>query len=160
MAQGSSLENVFASGTLQVDVVQDTVLSVSNWKPGEKHLIEFNVKNTGTMPVFVKGYLAGKWGSPVLDSNMFEILSVKAMLNNAWVELVQNGFHIGSEFYVSQNGTINNLFQLQPEQILPIIVTVRLSQDAPDEYQNQTFTTSLHIAGKQVDEDTSWPETY
>lgn len=153
-------ENVFISGTLEVNITQDTVLSLESWVPGDIHTLSFTLKNSGSLPTFVKGYLEGAWGFGGLDPSMVEIVSVEVFRDNTWVSLVQNELMIGEEFFLTLNGNPDTFIALQPEDEVPVQISIRLREDTPDEYQNQIFTTSLHIAGKQVSESSSWPVVY
>ncbi|GIK83966.1 MAG: hypothetical protein BroJett025_05880 [Patescibacteria group bacterium] len=156
----SSPENVLTSGTVSVAVNQDSVLSVSDWRPGEQQVLEFAVENTGSMPVEIKGYLHGAWSEPNLDPEIVEIIAIERKEGENWIQVTQNGGVIGQEFYLSADGTENSLLALEPQEVAAFRLTVQLSETAPDEYQNQTFVTSLHIAGRQITGSSSWPATY
>lgn len=159
-ASADSPENIFTSGTLDLSIVQDSVLTVTNWKPGEEYTLEFNVENTGSLPIYLKGFLGGNWSNEALDKNVFKIVSLSQMIDGNWVNLTQNGVQIDEEFFVSADGTENTLLNLNPGEVKGLRVVVKLSENVSDEYQNQSFSTSLHMAGKQVSNGTSWPLTY
>lgn len=156
----SSSENVFVSGSLSVAVTQDEVLTVENWRPGEEYALAFLVTNTGSMPLEVKGKLHGAWGQSYLDPEIVEIISFERNISGNWVTVNATGLTVDQEFYLSQDGTEATLQSLQAGESAEFRATIRLSEDTPDEYQNQMFATSLHIAGKQATAGSSWPAEY
>lgn len=156
----SSSENIFVSGNLSVAVSQDEVLSVQNWKPADEHMITFAVTNTGTVPTQVKGKLVGAWNQSNLDAGVVEITAFERKVGLDWVPVQAGSIEMGEEFYLSADGTPENLQVLQSEETVELRITTRLSATTPDEYQNQTFAASLHIAGKQATEGSSWPAEY
>jgi hypothetical protein len=159
-ASAESLDNIFVSGTLDLSVDQDSILSINNWKPGEEHTMNFQIKNIGTLPVHIKGYLAGNWSNQDLDSSLFELSALKVLVNGVWQEFNTSSLGLNSEFFISNTFTDENLISIQPNEDIEVQITVKLAENVGDEYQNQTFNSSLHIAGKQVAENVSWPTTY
>lgn len=159
-SSSQSDENVFSSGDLQIDVTQNELLTVSNWRPGDTYQLEFKVTNTGTLAQFFKGYLSGSWSDETLGTDVFQIVKVERKLNGDWQDLVAENITIGDEFYFSSDGTNNTLLGMDPGKFQEYRLTVKLSDQTGDEYQNQVFSTSLHVAAKQVDASASWPETY
>lgn len=159
-AQADSPDNIFISGTLELAIAQDSALSVNSWKPGDENTMEFTLQNTGSLPVFVKGYLDGEWQGEGLDSSLFEITSVEVFVDDVWAQLANETLHTGEEFFVSANGMQDTIFVIQPQQQVDFIVATRLSESTPDEYQNQQFIARLHLAGKQVVQGSDWPAQY
>ncbi len=158
--QSNSPENIFLSGNLDIAVTQDSVLSVDNWKPTDIHTIEFKLSNTGSMPTYVKGYINGFWSDPNLEASVFDILQIERKIGENWVAVTQNGLELEEEFYLSADGTEQTLFQLEPEQVAEFRIITQLNEATPDEYQNQSFSASLHMTGKQVTDGSDWPAWY
>lgn len=159
-AQAESADNIYVSGTLELVVTQDSMLTVNNWRPGDENTLEFTLENTGSLPVSIKGYFDGEWQTPGLDSGLFEIISAEVLVDDVWSQLANETLYVGQEFFVSANGMPDTIFVIQPQQQVEFLVTTRLSVATPDEYQNQEFVTSLHLAGKQVVEGSDWPAEY
>lgn len=159
-SQQNSPENIFLSGNLDITVTQDTVLNVTNWKPSDIHTIEFQISNTGSMPTFVKGYFGGSWNDSSLEPGMFKILQVERKIGDEWIALTQTGFSLGEEFYFSADGAEHSLLELEPEQKVELRITTQLDEATPDEYQNSTFSLSLHMTGKQATDGSDWPAWY
>lgn len=158
--QNSSSENIFLSGNLAIAVTQDSVLTVNNWKPTDIHSIEFQLSNTGSMPTYVKGYINGFWSDPNLEPGVFDILQVERKIGEDWIAITQDGLNLEEEFYLSADGTEATLLQLEPEQTAEFRITTQLKEETPDEYQNQSFSVSLHMTGKQVTNGSDWPAWY
>ena len=159
-ASADSPENMYISGSIALDISQDSVLSVSNWIPGEEHVLEFHIENTGSMPIYLKGYLSGEWDDEMLNPNMFVVSSLERLVDGYWIDMTQDVLLIDNEFYISADGTENSLLMMSPEEIESFRMTTHLAEDVTDEYQNKVFTTSLHIAAKQVQEGANWPLDY
>lgn len=159
-ANTASDDSIFTSGNLQIAVVQDEVLQVENWKPGDIHILEFTVQNTGSLPTHVKGYLDGDWSSEGLDPQYFEITALEREIGGQWVAVTQDGLEVSEEFFLSSDGTDQNLFELAAGDSTKFRLTTQLSSETPDEYQNEVFTTALHVAGKQVAQGSAWPIGY
>ena len=71
-----------------------------------------------------------------------------------------NGLSVGEEFYFSTDGTDAYLLGLGSGTVQEYRLTVHLSEATGDEYQNEIFTTSLHLAAKQIAAGSGWPESY
>ncbi len=158
--QNNSPENIFLSGNLDIEVTQDSVLNIENWKPKDIHTLEFKISNTGSMPTYVKGYIDGFWSDPNLESEMFDILKIERKVGENWVAITQDGLELKEEFYLSADNTEQSLLQLEPNAFAEFKITTQLHESTPDEYQNQSFSVSLHMAGKQVVNGSGWPAWY
>lgn len=158
--KNSSLENIFLSGNLAIAVTQDSVLNIDNWKPTDIHSIEFQLTNTGSMPTYVKGYINGFWSDPNLEPEVFDILQVERKIGEDWIAITQDGLGLEEEFYYSSDGTEATLLQLEPEQTAKFRITTQLKEETPDQYQNKSFSVSLHMTGKQITNGSDWPAWY
>ena len=159
-SSSESDENIFTSGNLKIEITQDDVLSIQNWFPGSEHSMEFSMINTGSMPEYAKGYLGGVWSNEDLDPSVFEITKLERKVNDAWIVVDNEGLDVGEEFFLSADGTINTLLELSAGVREDFKLTVRLNETAGDEYQNEIFTTSLHLAAKQTLVGSQWPASY
>ncbi|MBU0974914.1 M73 family metallopeptidase [Patescibacteria group bacterium] len=153
-------ENVFTSGDLKIEVTQDNVLSVQNWFPGSEHSMEFSMTNTGSMTEYAKGYLGGIWSSEELDTSVFEITKLERKVNDEWLVINSTGLNIGDEFYLSADGSELNLLELIPGAREDFKLTTKLSETTEDQYQNEFFSASLHLAARQIDDGAEWPVNY
>jgi len=159
-SSSESDENIFASGNLKIEVEQDDVLSVQDWFPGSEHTMEFSMLNTGSMPEYVKGYLGGSWDQGELNSSVFRISKMERKINDTWIAINNEGLDINDEFYFSSDGTENTLLELLAGAEENFRLTIILDDETSDEYQNQVFTASLHLASKQIEIGSMWPENY
>ncbi len=154
-------DNVFTSGDLKVEVVQDEVLNASNWIPGDEHTLEFSMKNTGTMSEYVKGYLGGEWNESNLGvENTFRIAKLERKVNGEWVVVDSDGLELNEDFYLSAGGTETGLIELGSGESEEFRMSIKLDENIGDEYQDEYFTAQLHLAGKQVVDGASWPSSY
>ena len=155
-----SPDNVFTSGSLVIDILQDEVLNISNWKPGETYTLDFSVSNTGSLPVHLKGYLAGEWSSTQLESSVVEILSIEREVSGSWQTVNTASLGVGEEFFLSPDGLDGSLELLEPNEATHFRFVVGLSPITSDEYQLETFVSSLHVAAKQAEFGAAWPSEY
>lgn len=151
---------VFMTGVLDVSLTQTTQFNFDTVLPGSSHVIEFQAENTGNTPAYFKWYLDGIWSAEGLSSSVFSIASVERLNGEEWEQIGVAPAVMTEEFFFSQNGDEQNLYELQSGEIELFRVTVQVSEDLANEYQGQSFETSLHLAAKQVHESASWPATY
>jgi predicted ribosomally synthesized peptide with SipW-like signal peptide len=159
-SSSESDQNIFTSGNLKIEVQQDDVLSVQDWLPGDEKTMEFKMVNTGSIPEYAKGYLGGEWSNPDLDPSVFEVRQLERKVSDAWVVVENAGLSLGEEFYLSMDGTEITLFELSPGEDEEFRLTVGLDEQTGDEYQNEVFSASLHLAARQVVEGATWPASY
>ena len=160
----TSTENTFAAGTLEVNITDqnaDTLFEseaiVSNWAPGDQSFVNFDVKNVGTLPVNLRGFATGTWGDSGLDSqNMVKVIQVERWDGSNWVNILSNSSGITGYFYWSPNGTNTALYTVTSGDRAQLRLTVEFDPDAGDDFQNQTFTSSLQVEAKQTNDNTSW----
>ena len=165
---------VFAYFTSQTSVtlgsIQAAQLSVSasaseafagdQWLPGEEKTATWSITNTGTTPVFVKGYLNGTWAAPELDSAVVSVVRIERLSDGNWV-LMQNELQaLGAEFFHSPTGEDAGLLALAPAETAQYRVTAMLDSGAGDEYQLQNFVAELHVAARQITDGATWPIMY
>lgn len=158
-SQANSTGNVFNAGTLAVNVLdqnQDTVFAsetlASGWVPGDQTLVNFDVKNTGTVPVNFSGFAAGTWGNPTLDAlNKVRVIKVERWNGSGWETLVSNPLGITGNFYYTSDGTtIGTPFVLNPGDRAQLQITVEFDPTADDQFQGATFTSQIQVNAKQT----------
>ena len=160
----TSTENTFAAGTLEVNITDqnaDTLFEseaiVSNWAPGDQSFVNFDVKNVGSLPVNLRGFATGTWGDSGLDSqNMVKVIQVERWDGSNWVNILSNSSGITGYFYWSPDGTNTALYTVDSGDRAQLRLTVEFDPDAGDDFQNQTFTSSLQVEAKQTNDNTSW----
>jgi predicted ribosomally synthesized peptide with SipW-like signal peptide len=155
-AQGSSEGNTFAAGTLSIDLnnANDSTplqYSLTNWAPGNQTLVSFDVLNTGSMSINLRGQAGGTWGNPALDEgNVVSVISVERWDGTQWQTLKTDDGGIAGDFYYSPDGSNSNLYAVNPGEKAQMRLTVKFSPLADDKYQGQTFTAAVEAQAKQT----------
>ncbi|HRN96068.1 MAG TPA: TasA family protein [Candidatus Levybacteria bacterium] len=158
--------NKFTTGNLTVNILDqnlDTPFQfetlVSNWAPGEPTEVNFDVLNSGTLPVNLRGFALGTWGDNELDSeNAVKVTKVERWNGSSWVMLgLEQPGGITGHFYYSPDGTNNELFELSPSQRAQLRLTVVLDSTADEDFESRTFTSSIHVEAKQTTTGATWP---
>lgn len=155
-ATDTSTGNTLSTGTLTVNITDqnaDTDFQSeslgSNWQPGEEKLVNFDVKNTGSLPVNLRGFATGTWGNSSLDSqNKVYVTKVERWNGASW-ETLASGVITGY-FYYSPNGTNAALFTVNGGDRAQLQLTVKLDETAGNDFQGQTFTATLQAEAKQT----------
>src|SRR5690606_3099547 len=73
-AQAVSTNNTFTTGNVEISITEhnsselflNEVLA-TDWAPGEETLVEFDVRNDGSLPVFLRLAGLGTWNNSELD---------------------------------------------------------------------------------------------
>ncbi len=164
-ATSTSTGNTFSTGTLNVSITDqnaDTAFQNeslgTNWQPGEERPVKFDVKNTGSLPVNIRGFATGTWGNPSLDSqNKVKVTKVERWNGSSWETLMSNPSGITGYFYYSPTGTNTSLFAVSGGSRAQLQLTVKLDETAGNDFAGKTFTASLQAEAKQVNDSVSWP---
>jgi hypothetical protein len=161
-----STNNKFTTGTLEINVLDQNLDSqfvnktlATNWLPGQEVLINFDVKNTGTVPLQLRGYASGTWGNSTLDSlDKVKVVKVERY-DGGWQELASNPLGITGYFYNAAGGMpVGPYYDVAPGARAQFQLTVKLSDDAGNEFQTGTFTSSIHVEARQATTlTTTWP---
>lgn len=159
----TSTGNTFAAGTLEIDILDqnedtpfETEVIVSNWAPGDETLVNFDVKNIGTLPINIRGFATGSWGDDDLDAlNVVKVTKVERF-SGGWEELASDPDGITGLFYYSPTGGDVDLFEVPPDARAQFRLTVEFDEDAGNDFQEETFTSSLTVEAKQTTAP-SWP---
>jgi len=160
-SQDVSADLVFKTGSLKINLIDPAQLDFSNLMPGDKRTVDYSVKNTGTVPVNLKGKFSGAWSDETLDNSKLAPVKLEYQADDGnWVSLVENGPSYETEYFYANENNQSQLFELAPEATVNWRVTFQLAEDVADEYQNQEFKVKLHMAAKQTQAEATWPESY
>ena len=155
----TSSNNAFSAGSLEISLTDQNADSafvneniISNWAPGQEALVNFDVKNTGTLPLHLKGAASGTWGNPALDGqNMVRVIEVERWNGSGWETIVSNSSGILGDFYYTDTGTsAGNYFVVAPDERAQFQLTVLFDEDAGNDFETGVFTSSLSVDAKQV----------
>jgi predicted ribosomally synthesized peptide with SipW-like signal peptide len=162
-ATDTSTGNTLSTGTLNLSITDqnaDTDFQTenlgTNWQPGEERLVNFDVKNTGSLPINIRGFATGTWGVSALDvQNLVKVTKVERWDGVAWDEIIANPSGITGYFYDTDNGLVGGTaFNIPAGGRSQFQLTVVLDSSAGNDFQAQTFTASLQAEAKQTN--ASW----
>lgn len=163
-ATDTSTGNTLGAGTLNVNVLEqngdnELALALANLAPGETRTVNFDVKNTGTLDVFLRGYITGTWGTgnEALDAeNMIHVTQVERWNGSGW-EVLHPGPEVTGLFYYSPDGTDASHFTVAPDTRAQFQLTVMLDEEADNDYQGKTFTADIVAQARQTTTGATWP---
>jgi len=158
-SKATTQQVVVGTGSLAITIDETTPLQFDNLLPGEEKIISWTVTNTGSTPVNIKGKIQGLWEDEALTGGLLAT-SVEAQVVGEWLSLLSVPTGINQEFFFSSTGQENALISLAKAESLPMRLKLQFDSQAPDEYQNQTYNLSVHLAAKQTNAGANWPESY
>jgi len=157
----TSTGNTLGTGTLTIDILDQNADSDfgsetlgTNWQPGEERLVNFDVKNTGSLPINLRGFATGSWNFSPSAGDKVSVTKVEAWNGSSWSTLATGP--VTGYFYYSPDGTNNSLYEVAAGDRAQLQLTVELDSSAGDEFQGRTFTATLQAEGKQTNDSTSW----
>ena len=157
----TSTGNTLATGTLTINITDQNLDSDfqsetlgTNWQPGEERLVNFDVKNTGTLPMNIRGFATGSWNFSPSAGDKVSVTKVEAWNGSSWVNLGTGPFT--GYFYYSPDGINSSLYVVNGGDRAQLQLTVKLDETAGDEFQGKTFTATLQAEGKQTNDSTTW----
>lgn len=161
-ATDTSTGNTLTTGNLTLNIqdqnldsdFQDETLG-TNWQPGEERLVNFDVKNTGSLPMNIRGFATGSWNFSPSAGDKVTVTKVEAWNGSSWSTLATGP--VTGYFYYSPTGTNTGLYIVNGGDKAQIQITVKLDESAGDEFQGKTFTAALQAEGKQTNDTTTWP---
>ena len=160
-SQDVSADLVFKTGSLKIELVNPSQLEFVNLVPGEEQVVEYSVKNVGSMPVYLKGKFTGGWIDANLDNFNLRPIKLEYRLDSGdWQTLVSNGPALDVEYFYSNDNTETSLIELPTDQTVYWRATFKLANEVNDSYQNQEYKVQIHLVAKQVDDAAGWPEEY
>lgn len=144
-----SSDNTLTTGSLSATIQADNGYTLpyqfTNLVPGDSQQINFNVQNTGSLPLYLKIKMAGTWAEESLDSNLMALSQVEHWNGTAWETMATTD---GEYFYTAQVSSGN---------VERFRSTVTLSNTASNDYQEKVYTASIKVAAKQVVDGAEWP---
>src|SRR3989339_1504122 len=124
----TSTGNTFTAGTLTLDVLNQNEttplnVAVTNWAPGDEALVNFDVLNSGSLPMNIRGFAAGSWNFTPEYPDKVKVTKVERW-NDGWVTLASDSNGITGWFYYSPNGQDANLYTIDAGQKAQLQLTV------------------------------------
>lgn len=164
-AQTTSGENTFTAGTMKMDVLSQNTdaaldFDLTNWAPGDKTLVNFDVKNTGTLPMNIRGFANGAWYdgetviTPAPTTGGAYVSKIEYWDGVAWKEMDRASSGLKGEFYYSPDGTDSGNFTVAPGGRAQIQLTVKFDKSSGNEYQGKIFKATITTQAKQTN--ASW----
>lgn len=154
-----SSANVFTTGTLAVEIDQDSPLDITNVSPGDVYQLEFDIRNTGTSPIFVKGYLDGSWDDESLSTQVVSLTAIEIENQGTSYSISQFGEAMGTEFLITAPDQIGML-EIPGGQTVKIFMDVKFSSAMENDYQGKSLSLALHLGAKQTQAGTDWPSEF
>jgi predicted ribosomally synthesized peptide with SipW-like signal peptide len=151
---------VIKTASLALSATEVTPLSSDIWTPGEARTSTWKVTNTGSIPLYAKGYLDGSWEDNTLSNEVVKTIKIERKVGEDWVVLLENSTGISEEFFHSQDGTGTDLLSINPAEETEYRFTTMLDAQTGDEYQLQQYELALHLATRQVTNGAIWPVAY
>lgn len=158
-SQANSTGNSLTAGSVTVSVVdqnQDSAFVnealASNWAPGDQTLVNFDVKNSGTLPVNLSGFAAGTWNNPTLDSlNKVKVVKVERYNGIGWETILNIPTGITGNFYYTSDGTTGGIpYVVNPGDRAQLQLTVEFDSTADDQFEGAIFTSQIQVNAKQT----------
>ncbi len=157
--------NTITAGTLSIDILNQNDVTpldfdITGILPGETRLVNFDVKNTSTTDIHLRGAAFGAWdnsGSTITspDNSLIEVAKVEHWNGASWAQISTTDPVTGI-FYYSLDGTDTNLIPVPAGDKAQFQLTVRLKTTAGDDYQGEVYNASIVAQGRQATA-TSWP---
>lgn len=154
-----SANNQFTAGTLEISIDENETHQpadpISNWQPGEERFVRFDVVNTGTLPVHLRGGANGVWGSgnnPDLNPDVVKVVKAEYwnQANNTWRVIESNGNGVSNILHYAPGNNVASLQELAPGSREQFRLTVKLADEAGDVYQGKTFNAKVQVEAKQT----------
>jgi predicted ribosomally synthesized peptide with SipW-like signal peptide len=155
----TSSTNTFTAGTLKISIDQRMQIInpvISNWAPGNETQVRFDVNNTGTLPVNLRGYALGHWTGdfPQItpDPTLVKITRVEYYNEglSSWITLFTSPTGITGYFFYSPDGTNNNLYELAGGATEQLRLTVLFDSASDNNYQDHSYDATITVDAKQL----------
>ncbi|MBU0978348.1 MAG: TasA family protein [Patescibacteria group bacterium] len=158
--QASTQQIVVSTGSLAIAVDETSPVQFDNLLPSEEREVTWTVTNTGSTSVWVKGRTEGIWEDETLTEAGLLVTEVSAQVDGSWLSLASDPAGVSEEFFVSATGQEVDLMNLADGESMPMKLKFVMDSQMVDEYQNQSYGLSVHLAAKQASTDASWPSSY
>ena len=162
----TSSNNVISSGTLSISLNDQNSGEAfvnenlgTNWAPGESKIINFDVVNTGSLPIQLRGFATGTWGSSLLDDqNKVKVTKVERWNGSGWTPILDVSTGITGLFYYTNTGVeTGTFFDLATGEKAQLQLTVMLDPTAGSDFEGGTFATSITVHARQTTPSANWP---
>lgn len=140
----------FTAGEININIESDGTnavpFSLSNWMPGNKQMVVFNVKNNSTVPVTLAGVVNGAWGNGLGDHFVYV---TKAEYDNGaiWAGMATTG---NGTFTYADVSTPSTLIEVPASGVARIRMEATFDVNATNEYQGETYKADLIVTATQV----------
>jgi len=141
----------FQAGTIDINIAQHdgynaVPFSMTNWMPGQKQEVVFDVVNSSTVPVTLSGVVNGTWGT--LGDHFMKVTRAEYWDGSGWTALAAD-----------EHGTFTYADLASPTVLKEVpanggVVTMMMEatfdKDAGNEYQGETYTAEIQVTATQV----------
>lgn len=148
----------FQTGSTEIMVTSNTV-DAQNIIPGGTQMFSYTVQNTGTVPVQVRSQLESMWSDPSLDTHLVNGVELVVNRGNGagFVPIYSQTFGVNEEFYFSDSGREDALWELAPGESWTVQVTVQLHETAGPEYMLATYSVEAIVGVREIGIQIPWP---
>lgn len=144
--------------TALTDVIVSAVeVDGQNIIPGGTQQFLYTIENVGTVPVNVKSQLETMWSDPLLDPNTVTGVSLAVDMGSGFQTVYDSPFALDGEFFFSEFGMEDALWELSPGQSWTVQVETMLDESVGLEYMMQSFNVEAVIAVKETGDQVPWP---
>lgn len=147
----------FETGSTEIVVTGGTI-DAENILPGGTHMFTYSIENTGSVPVQVRSKLEPSWSNPQLSTQMVHGVELVVNRGSGYQTIYSHPFGVDTDFYFSNSGTDDALWQLAPGQIWNVQVTVKLHDQAGPEYMNANYFADVIVGVREVGIQVPWPQ--
>jgi len=146
----------FQTGSTEIVITPGSV-DTQDLLPGQTQMFSYSIENTGTVPVNVRSQLESFWSDPLLDTQMVQGVELTVNHGAGYQTVYSNPFVVNAEFYFSDSGDEDALWELAPGDTWDIQVTVQLSEDAGTEYMRASYTVEAIVGVRETGDQVPWP---
>lgn len=161
-----SASGTLSTGTLAIDILEQNTsnpltFNVPGLVPGETAFVNFDVKNNSDeLAVNLRGAAYGEWATPddmtSPNNALVQVVKVERW-NGVWETLAGDGVNpITGYFYYSPDGSDSAHFSVPAGGMAQFRLTVKLDEDAGDQYQDEVYNAAVKVQARQVGA-TTWP---
>lgn len=164
--QAVSTNNTFTTGKVEISITDNSTsvpfenkILATNWAPGEETLVEFDVVNDGTLPVFLRLGGLGSWNDPELNElQVVKTTKVERRIGSDWEVMAVNPAGFTDFIYYAPGGVNNNWYSVAPGERAQLRLTVVLDPLAEDIFEDQKFNAAIVAQARQTTTGATWPK--
>lgn len=146
----------FQTGSTEV-VVTPGSTDAQNIIPGGTQMFSYTIENTGTVPVQVRSQLESVWSDAALSTQMVHGAELVVNRGSGYQTIYAQPFAVNEEFYFSDSGSDDALWQLGPGDTWIVQVTVQLDEQAGPEYMLATYSVEAIVGVRELGNEVPWP---